>query len=238
MAENYQAERLKILEMIDAGDISPKDGLQLLEALGGVSPGMHQEDMGALRESSVPDALASLGFNEEVNEAVASEDETMHTVVLNNKPELSPDLDADSWRGWWKYVFWTGVGFMAVGVMLLLMTFQLAAALFWYFVAGIPLFFGFFIMALGLFSRSSRWIHIRIRQQPGEYPSKIALSFPLPIRPMAWFIRVFGRWIPHLNNTGLDELILALGDSASPENPLYFQVQDDEDGDQVEVYIG
>jgi hypothetical protein len=35
MGEDFQAERMKILEMIEAGDISPKDGLQLLEALTG-----------------------------------------------------------------------------------------------------------------------------------------------------------------------------------------------------------
>ena len=55
---------------------------------------------------------------------------------------------------------------------------------------------------------------------------------------MAWFLRTFGRYIPQLDQTSLDEIILAIGETTSPETPIYVQVDDDEDGDQVEIYIG
>ena len=71
-----------------------------------------------------------------------------------------------------------------------------------------------------------------------EWPRNIALSFPLPIRLTAWFLRTFGPHIPQLKDTGVDELILALGDSASPGNPLLVNVNEGEGGEQVEVYIG
>ncbi|MDX1438150.1 MAG: hypothetical protein R3335_15165 [Anaerolineales bacterium] len=232
MGENYQPERLKILEMIDAGDISPEDGLQLLEALSGNPPA---PSAGAGEAHPTDEKQTSL---EVLDQPEAPDGGPGPVLAPASGPEQASSLDDIAWRGWWKYVFWTGAGFMAVGALLLALTIQLGAGPFWYFVAGVPVFFGFIVLIFGLYSRSSRWIHIRIKQQPGEFPSKIALSFPLPLRPAAWFIRVFGRWIPHLDETGLDELILALGDSASPENPLYVQVQDDEDGEQVEVYIG
>jgi hypothetical protein len=54
----------------------------------------------------------------------------------------------------------------------------------------------------------------------------------------AWFFRVFGGKIPGLQDTSVDELIMALGDSTNPENPLYIEVEDDEDGERVEVFIG
>jgi hypothetical protein len=54
----------------------------------------------------------------------------------------------------------------------------------------------------------------------------------------AWFLRVFGDFIPGLQGTSVDELIIALGDSTSPEKPLFIEVEDDEDGERVEVFIG
>ena len=85
---------------------------------------------------------------------------------------------------------------------------------------------------------SASWLHIRIRQKPGERPQTIALSFPLPIRITAWFLRNFGSRIPKLKETGLDELILALGKNATPQAPFYIEVNEGEDGEQVQVYIG
>jgi hypothetical protein len=87
-------------------------------------------------------------------------------------------------------------------------------------------------------SRTARWLHVRVRQRPGEWPQNIAFSFPIPLRMTAWFLRVFGDFIPGLHGTSVDELIVALGDSTSPENPLYIEVEDDEDGERVEVFIG
>jgi hypothetical protein len=230
MAEDYLDERMKILEMIEAGDISPSDGLQLLEALTGEADASAGPDL--LRIEAPIEGEASAA------EAVFGEPEV--EVLAAPQPAAGPGtgLDAASWRGWWKYVFWTGAAVMFLGAFLLLTAAQLSASGFWYFCAGIPFLFGLLILLLGVYSRSSRWIHIRIQQPPGEFPSKISLSFPLPIRPAVWFIRVFKRWIPGLDSTGLDELIIALGNNATPETPLYVQVQDDEDGEQVEVYIG
>ena len=89
-------------------------------------------------------------------------------------------------------------------------------------------------------SRTARWIHVRVNtgHASREWPRKISLSFPLPIRLTAWFLRAFGQFIPDLKKTGVDELILALEDNTSPENPLFVDVHEGEDGERVQVYIG
>ena len=232
---DYQVERMRILEMIEAGEISAKDGLALLEALTGdaTEPGISEPVSSESHEDPISDAA----WGEEQPEGEVLEAEILETPPATEQTTI-PGLDADAWRGWWKYVFWTGTGILLIGTLILLLALQFSAAWFWFLCAGVPLIVGFLIVLLGIYSRRSRWIHIRIRQQEGEFPSKIALSFPLLIRPAVWFIRVFGRWIPNFDNTGVDEVLLALGESASPENPLYLQVQDDEDGEQVEIYIG
>jgi hypothetical protein len=54
-------------------------------------------------------------------------------------------------------------------------------------------------------------------------------------------LRQFGHWMPGLGETGVDELLLALDtfeDGFSPESPLFIEVEDGEDGERVEVYLG
>ena len=93
-------------------------------------------------------------------------------------------------------------------------------------------------IAFAWISRVSLWLHLRVQQAPGEWPQQIAFSFPLPLRLAAWFLRIFGRYIPNLQDQRLDEIILAVGRSASPDNPIYIQVDEGESGEKVEIFIG
>jgi hypothetical protein len=93
-------------------------------------------------------------------------------------------------------------------------------------------------MALAWASRNSRWLHLRIHQKPGERPQTILLSFPLPLRVTAWFLRTFGRSIPQLKNSGVDELIQALEQNTVLADPFYIEVDEGEDGERVQIYIG
>ncbi len=66
----------------------------------------------------------------------------------------------------------------------------------------------------------------------------MAFSFPVPLAFAAWGIRVAEPFVPQLKDTGVDDLIVALRDSTSEGEPFYIDVQDDEEGERVEVYIG
>lgn len=66
---------------------------------------------------------------------------------------------------------------------------------------------------------------------------RIALSFPIPLGLTAWFLRTFGKWIPNLEQSGIDEIILALEDDNSPDGPVYIEVNGGE-GERVRIYIG
>jgi hypothetical protein len=105
--------------------------------------------------------------------------------------------------------------------------------------AWLPFLLGVAVMALAWSSRTSRWLHLRIhqKQKPGEWPQKITLSFPLPLRLTTWALRTFGRYFPQLKNSGVDELILALGKNTSPDNPFYLEVDEGEAGERVQIYI-
>ncbi|OQY30242.1 MAG: hypothetical protein B6243_10635 [Anaerolineaceae bacterium 4572_5.2] len=85
---------------------------------------------------------------------------------------------------------------------------------------------------------ASHLLHLRVQQKPGSKPERFAISFPLPIRLTAWGLRVFGRFIPNMDATGLDKVILALKDSTDEDAPLIVNVDDSEDGERVQIFIG
>ena len=74
-------------------------------------------------------------------------------------------------------------------------------------------------------------------RQRDEWPRNIAISLPLPIRLTAWIVRIFRPHIPNMEGANIDEMILAL-EKTSPTAPLFVQVDEGEDGERVEVYIG
>jgi len=39
-------------------------------------------------------------------------------------------------------------------------------------------------------------------------------------------------------DVAVDEMLLSLGRNATPENPFYINVNDEEDGEKVEIFIG
>ena len=84
----------------------------------------------------------------------------------------------------------------------------------------------------------SPWVHVRVHTGEDEWPRKIAISLPLPLRPVAWFLRVFGPSIKGFDATGLDEVLLALGDNFDEKTPLTIHVDETENGERVDIVIG
>jgi len=153
---------------------------------------------------------------------------------------LPGELPANAlkWRRWWVIPLWIGAGVTVLGGVLMYWAMQASGMGFWFVCASLFFALGVIILALAVQTRTSPWLHLRVQQAPGERPERIAFSFPILVRPTAWFLRTFGRFIPQLDRTSLDEVILAIGETTNADNPIYIQVDDDEDGEKVEIYIG
>jgi hypothetical protein len=142
------------------------------------------------------------------------------------------------WRNWWLIPLWAGLALAVLGGGLLYWAYHAGGSPVWFACAGLPFALGMVVAGLAWASRASRWIHVRVNTGQAKWPQKIALSFPLPIRLAAWGLRVAGRFIPRLQRTGVDELILALDEGTSPENPLFVDVHEGDGEERVQVYIG
>lgn len=93
---------------------------------------------------------------------------------------------------------------------------------------------GTLVGALAWWSRNARWLHLAVRGKK----ERIRFSFPLPLRLTAWVLRLLRPWIPQLRETAVDEVILSLAEVDVSEGPLSVEVNDEEDGEEVRIYIG
>jgi hypothetical protein len=150
------------------------------------------------------------------------------------RPEAAKRQE-NPWARFWIYPLTAGAVVLLVGALLLGWISATDAARGWLVCGWLPLLLGLLVVLLAWWARNATWLHVRISEGGSR---KVALSFPVPLALAAWGVRVAQPFVPQLRDTGVDDLIVALRDSTSEGEPFYIDVQDDEEGERVEVYIG
>jgi len=212
-----KTERLKILDLIESGTITTEEGMRLLAAI-------EHDNLDEFDDE--PSLYGDQAF---------ADNEMPDSDPLANSIETE---EIQRWKRWWSLPLWIGLGIVVLSSFWMQNAWNDSVLGFWFFCSWVPMLLGILMMALAWNSRTSPWLHVRIHQAPGEKPERIAFSLPLPLRVSAWGLRRFGHYIPNFDATGIDEAIMALHDTKLDHAPLFIDVQDDEDGDHVQVFIG
>ena len=203
-----EAER-KILDMVEEGSITAEEGLRLINAMDGGGK--------AKPAQAAVEVLPPMG---EEDAPRISEEERRRMNKL---------------KRWWVLPF--GIGLLVTTLGAIWMYTSYTASAWWgFWLAWIPFLIGIFVVAVSFQTSRSVWLHVRIKQSPGESPARIAISLPLPVGLTRWFLRAFGGRIPGLKDQPYQDYADIL-DNLSPEEPFYVHVND-EDGEEVEVFIG
>lgn len=224
-----EAERLQILEMIEKGIISASEGVRLLNSL-----------LDESVEGTIPQLNAAPSTSDQPTGVPPAPEVVEEPPAPGTKTSSTPydyDSGIQKWRRWWWVPLTIGIGITVVSAVLMYFAYQNSGFGFWFACLWFPLLFGVVVISLAAASRTARWLHVRVHQESGEWPKTIAISLPLPIRFVAWILRLFRPHISNLDKTSLDEVILAL-DKTSPDQPLYVKVDEGKSGENVEVYIG
>jgi hypothetical protein len=204
-------EREIVLKMIEEGKITPEEGLKLMNAL-------HTP---AEDEQPAAPAAAEAGSGPGTGEA---------------KPVKSTA------RRFWQIPLWIGITITVGTALGMYFILRGPGMNFWFFCLTAPLLLGVLIMATAAGSRKARWIFVDVQQKPGERPQRIFLGFPLPLKFTAWFLRTFKNKIPDLKNEigdkPIEEIIEVMDQSFTSDEPLVVNVDEGEDGEKVQVYIG
>ncbi|MCU0485669.1 MAG: hypothetical protein MUC85_06110 [Anaerolineales bacterium] len=236
-----ETERVQILEMLDQQQITVEQAVELLAAIAGDDEAPEVSEpllpVKSLREA--PEVIEQPRVEPEPAPQAASSPEPVVEEPPAEQPSPASSFDAAGarWRSWWWIPMGVGVTITVAGALFMYLAWQASGLGFWFVAACLPFLLGVILMALAWASRKSRWLHIRIQQPEGESPQRIAISIPLPLRPLAWLAHVLRPFIPQLQRTSVDELLLAL-ETTKFDQPLHIQVDEGEQGDRVEVYYG
>ncbi len=231
------SEYMKILKMIEDGEISPDEGAKLLQNIG-------QEQQSAKQQST------SLSILEQLDRGELSADQAVQLLTPENAPESNPegenedsysqttpqisDEELERWKQWWTIPLYIGAGIIVLSTFWINSAYQNSGYGFWFFCAWFPLTLGVLLMVLAWRSRTGPWIHVRVNG-PTE---RVAISMPAPLGLAGWALRTFGHHIPHLEKTSVDEILIALEQTSKNNAPLYVHVDEGDDGENVEVFIG
>lgn len=226
-----KSERIQILEMIENGVITAAEGARLLQAL-------DKDDR--LEEMLEEGRGYSNVFEELSDDSVPPTDGGNSGAVSGEVLEDVFQPEIEKWRRWWMIPLWIGVGITIIGSLLMFWAYQSSGFGFWFVCSWLPFLLGVGVMAMAWGSRSARWLHLRVQQEPGEWPRTIAFSFPLPLRFAGWVLRTFGYFIPKVNDVDIDfdEMIQVLETSTNSDTPLYVEVDEGDGGETVQIYIG
>lgn len=208
-------ERRKILQMVADGKISAEEAATLMRAL----------DEPTADESSAGPEVIEVGpvFSGERSEAPEIDEVRLRAHRFSNA-FLWIGILTTVFMAWWMFSIQQNAGLN-----------------FWFYCLSMPLAFGIMLIALGAGSKTSRWLYVnvdRTRSKDQDGPRRISLAFPLPLGFAAWFIRTFGSRIEGLKNTNVDDVVHAIALAKNIKDPLIVHVDDGDDGERVQVFIG
>ena len=205
-------ERRKILQMVEQGKISAEQAATLMRAL---------DSDAAEAEIEVVGSGSTFGFEGGKSSA----------------PEFE-DVKARA-RRFAMIPLWVGILIAVLGAWGIYGIQQNTGMNFWFYCLLVPLFLGVFLIMIGAGGQSSRWLYVNVdRRNTDDWPRNITLGFPLPLALTSWFLRTFGHNINGMKNTNVDDIIQILDATGKSDEPFIVNVNDDEDGEHVQVYIG
>jgi hypothetical protein len=205
-------ERRKILQMVEEGKISAEEAANLMRALEA------DADEAQIEVVEADPAPGSAG-----SETSAPEFESVKARA----------------RQFAMIPLWIGVLIAVLSSWGIYSIQQNIGMNFWFYCLLFPLFLGVLLIVIGTGGQSSRWLYVNVdRRYAHDGPKNITLGFPLPLGLTSWFLRTFGHNIQGMKNTNVDDIIQILDATGKSGEPFIVNVNDDEDGEHVQVYIG
>lgn len=219
-----RGQRLEILRKVELGELSVEESNRLLETLERNAD--QASDLYPATEAFIQSPAAS------------AETEYIPPSAEWENPERTPDPFEEKQMRRWRWLalvpFWLSVGLTALSAFWMYQGYDAHGFGWGFFLSWIPFLFG--LAGMFIFW-GARWLHVRIRQKPGKKPASINISLPLPLHAAGWFLRTFRSRLPRdLQEKNIDEMLGALDGSLTKDTPFHVYV--DDDGEQVEVFIG
>jgi hypothetical protein len=210
----------EILEQVERGELTPEQGAELLAA------------QTRQFETEGPVQVKSLSVDLQGQEEPRTEKTSPEAEVVDDYQSVM-----SFWKNWWTIPLWAGV-IVCILSGLVMSSASASGNMFWFYCAMLPAMLGAIAIVLAFWSRKSRWVHIRIREDENGRKKNIAISMPLPTELVGWVMATFGDKIPGLRDQPevikmMPEIMKTIQETG---DPLVVEVND-KDGSEVRVYI-
>jgi len=222
-------EREQVLKMIENGTISPEDGLKLMQTL---------EQTRAEDEVTAGSTVIGAGSYTIAAASSANNGAEAQTEKSSFETDARIARVKTTVQRLWQIPLWIGIAITVLSAWGMNTLVQAARFNFWFYCLSALLLLGVLVIVASIGSRTARWLFVDVHQKPGERPARIFLGFPLPLKPAAWFLRRFGHYIPDLKKTNVDKVIQMIETGFTGEEPLVVNVEEGEESERVQVYIG
>ncbi|HAV76265.1 MAG TPA: hypothetical protein DCX53_02820 [Anaerolineae bacterium] len=205
-------ERRKILQMVEDGKISAEEAASLMRAF--------DEDSA---DEQVDIYNAETGYGSGGSKSSGPEFEEVRARA----------------RRFASIPLWVGVSLAVLSAWGIFSIQQNTGVNFWFFCLMFPLLLGVLLITVGSAGQGSKWLYVNVdRRYASDWPKNITLGFPIPLSLTSWFMRTFGYRISGMNKAQVDGIVEVLDATGKSDDPFIVNVDDDDDGDRVQVYIG
>ncbi|MBN1304526.1 MAG: hypothetical protein JXA13_08830 [Anaerolineales bacterium] len=183
---------------------------------------------------------------EEANALIKALEETSQPEIEIIQPAPGKDFGTDDpnleevvnqVRTYWHFLLWIGVGLVLLSTGLMYWAIQASGYGFWFYCTWLPMLLGLLVLVMGSSGQTARWLYVRV-QQKKDWPGIIVFGFPLPLRFISWILRTFASEIPEKERETAAQVLEVLEVTSAEDGPLLVNVDDDEDGNRVQVFIG
>lgn len=239
------AKTREILEKVERGELTPEEGAALMAGTARTLPLETQPEPPSPGDLAVPGAIPVGGTPPPAPTTGPAEGTLPPAFAAGSGPSANPEPEVvedfhslvGKWKNWWVIPLWAGTGVFVLGAIWMAWG-NYSQHLFWFYCGIFPLLLGLGVMLLALWSRRSRWLHVRVKSDKGDRHDRVAISMPLPTHLVGWIFKTFGGSIPGLREQpevirSMPEIMAALGQNG---DPLIVEVNE-KNGDEVRVYI-
>jgi len=210
--KSWEERRREILRQVSEGIISPQDASSMLAA----------------EEGGIPQPLPP-----ETPEDI----QVLDIKTGEDLPPVPPHGSGCA-RAVWSLVLLSGVALTALSSYWMYSAWQNHGFGWGFWFALLALLISIGIIVTGAQLQSAPWLHLRIKQKPGEKPERIELHFPLPVDMVIGVLSFAEPFLPaKVREKRIKEMLMDMRGAFRPGEPMQVQV-DDEDGEQVEIFIG
>ncbi|MEX1248880.1 MAG: hypothetical protein WEA61_10405 [Anaerolineales bacterium] len=230
-------DRLKILDRVEKGEITPEEAARLLTEDEAKSSKVDRpmDVLGQLErgEISADEAARRLSKNSSASLRSQKKESLPPVVEVTDKDRSSP---ARTW-GWWLIPVTIGALLTVLAALWMGADARDGGLGLGFFCAWFPLSLGILFILLGWLSRRGPWAHLRVDSRKRSGRVNFKLDLPVPVGVATTTLRTVGRHTPGLDEEDVDKLVQAMQEAGTKGEPISIRANDEDDDDVVAITI-